>query len=169
MATKIKFAKIRPDAIVPSKRKEDAGWDVFANFEENWIEIPPFQSRKIPTGIASALEHGWCFKFEERSSTGIKNMMVNAGVIDEGYRGEWLVCIYNANDVPLFISKIGPTGEQSPLAETPNGILHPYSKAIAQALLKEVPEADEEVVDYEELLKQGSERGTAGFGSTDKN
>ena len=41
MTTNIKIAKVRPDAIIPTKRIEDAGWDIYANFAEDWMEIPP--------------------------------------------------------------------------------------------------------------------------------
>ena len=166
MAVKIKFAKVRPDAKIPTKRREDAGWDIFPCFDEDWIEIPAFESRLIPTGIASALDVDWAFVFRERGSTGTKNMKINAGVIDSGFNGPWFVSIYNANKVPLFISKIGPTGEQSPLTENPNAILYPYDKAIAQALLKYVPDTEEEEVDYAEIANRQTERGTGQLGST---
>ena len=166
MAVNVKFAKVRPDAKIPTKRVEDAGWDIFPCFKTDWIEIPAFESRLIPTGIASALDDNWAFVFRERGSTGSKNIKVNAGVIDSGFNGQWFVSLYNANKVPLFISKFGPTGEQSPLTEHPNAILYPYDKAIAQALLVEVPKVNVEEVDYSEIENRQTERGTGQLGST---
>lgn len=166
MVANIKFAKVKPNAIIPTKRVEDAGFDIFPCFDEDWIEIPPFESRLVPTGIASALTEDWAFIFRERGSTGVKNMKVNAGVIDSGFNGEWFCSIYNGNNVPLFISKIGETGEQSPLAEHPEAILYPYNKAIAQALLVPVPRVDVQEVDYKEIQNRPTKRGCNQLGST---
>jgi dUTP pyrophosphatase len=166
MIANIKFAKVHPDAQIPTKRDEDAGWDLYPCFEESWIKIPPNESRLVPLGIASALEHGWAFVFRERGSTGAQNIKVSAGVIDEGFNGPWFACIYNGNSVPLFISKIGETGEQSPLIECPNAILYPYHKAIAQALLVQVPEVKVDEVEYDEIMTRKTERGLGQLGST---
>jgi len=166
MTTSVKFAKVRPGAVIPNKRDEDAGFDIYSCFDDDFIEIPAHANKLIPTGIASALEDGWAFILRERGSTGSKNIKVSAGVIDQGFNGEWFVCIYNGNDVPLFISKIGETGEQSPLAEHPDAILYPYNKAIAQALLVQVPKVDINIVDYSEIQNRQTERGTGQLGST---
>lgn len=168
MTANIKFAKVHPDAKIPTKRREDAGYDLWPCFNEDWIEIPPFENRLIPTGIASALDKDWAFIFRERGSTGTKNIKVSAGVIDSGFNGPWFVDIYNGNKVSLFISKIGETGEQSPLTEHPGAILYPYDKAIAQALLVYVPDTNEMVVDYEEIKNRETERGCNQLGSTNK-
>lgn len=162
----VKFARVRPDAKIPSKRDEDAGYDLWPCFENDWIEIQPFESKLIPTGIASAIESNYAFIFRERGSTGTKNIKVNAGVIDSGFNGEWFVSIYNANKVPLFISKFGTTGEQSPITEHPDAILYPYDKAIAQAILIQVPHAEIEEVNYSEIANRNTERGTGQLGST---
>lgn len=162
----IRFARVRPDAKIPSKRDEDAGYDLWPCFENDWIEIQPFESKLIPTGIASAIESNYAFIFRERGSTGTKNIKVNAGVIDSGFNGEWFVSIYNANKVPLFISKFGTTGEQSPITEHPDAILYPYDKAIAQAILIQVPHAEIEEVNYSEIANRNTERGTGQLGST---
>lgn len=165
MVANIKFAKVRPDAKIPTKRREDAGYDIYANFPEDWIEIPPHDNRLIPTGIASALDPDWGFELRERGSTGIKNLKISAGIIDSGFRSEWFVCLYNGNDKPLYIAKY-LNGEQSP--ENKDAIIYPYDKAIAQALLKFVPDTNEVVIPYDELQKIPSERGYGALGSSGK-
>ena len=35
------FAKIRPYAIIPSKEDENAGYDIYACFDEDYLVIPP--------------------------------------------------------------------------------------------------------------------------------
>lgn len=163
MEANIKFARVHPDARIPNKRYEDAGLDIYACFDNDWIGIEPHSSKLIPTGIASAFDPNWAIVFRERGSTGVKNMKVNAGVIDSGFRGEYFVSIYNGNDVPLYITKY-MNGEQAP--EPKNAILYPYSKAIAQALVIPVPETNIEVINYYDLKKIPSERGMGQLGST---
>lgn len=165
MTANIKFAKVRPDAKIPTKRDEDMGWDIYANFPEDWIEIPPHSNKLIPTGIASAFDSKWGIVLRERGSTGVKNLKISAGVLDSGFRNEWFVCLYNGNDRPICIAKY-LDGEQSP--ENKDAILYPYSKAIAQALVIPVPEVNVEEISYEELQKIPSERGLGQLGSSQK-
>ena len=165
MTTDIKFAKVHPNAKIPTKRTEDAAMDIYACFDLDWIGIEPHTSKLIPTGIASAFDPNWAIIFRERGSTGVKNMKVNAGVIDSGFRGEYFVSIYNGNDNPLYITKY-MNGEQAP--EPKNAILYPYSKAIAQALVIPVPEVNIEEISYEELQQIPSERGVGMIGSSGK-
>jgi dUTP pyrophosphatase len=165
MVANIKFAKVHPDAKIPTKRAEDAAMDIYACFDLDWIGIEPHTSKLIPTGIASAFDPDWAVVFRERGSTGVKNMKINAGVIDSGFRGEYFVSIYNGNDVPLYITKY-MNGEQAP--EPTNAILYPYSKAIAQALVIPIPEVNIQEISYSELKEIPSERGVGMIGSSGK-
>jgi dUTP pyrophosphatase len=165
MVANIKFAKVHPDAKIPTKRVEDAAMDIYACFDLDWIGIEPHTSKLIPTGIASAFDPDWAVVFRERGSTGVKNMKINAGVIDSGFRGEYFVSIYNGNDVPLYITKY-MNGEQAP--EPKNAILYPYSKAIAQALVVPIPEVNIHEISYSELKEIPSERGVGMIGSSGK-
>lgn len=165
MMANIKFAKVHPDAVIPTKRAEDAAMDIYACFDLDWIGIEPHTSKLIPTGIASAFDPNWAIVFRERGSTGVKNMKINAGVIDSGFRGEYFVSIYNGNDEPIYITKY-MNGEQAP--EPKNAILYPYSKAIAQALVIPVPEVNVEEISYHELQQIPSERGIGMIGSSNK-
>ena len=165
MTANIKFAKVKPNAKIPTKRAEDAAMDIYACFDEDWIGIAPHTSKLIPTGIASAFDQEWAVVFRERGSTGVKNIKVNAGVIDSGFRGEYFVSLYNGNDVPVYITKY-MDGEQMP--EDKTAILYPYSKAIAQALVIPVPEVNVDEIEYEELQKIPSERGMGQLGSSNK-
>ena len=161
----INFAKTKEGAVVPSKRDEDVGFDIYACFEEDWIEIPPHTSKLIPTGIASAFDKEWGVVFRERGSTGVKNLKVNAGVIDSGFRNEWFVSLYNGNDVSIYITKF-MDGEQSP--EDKNAILYSYEKGIAQALVIPVPDVTSKEISYDELKDIRSERGMGMLGSSNK-
>ena len=50
----IYFAKIREGATIPSKRDEDAGYDVYACFDDDFFVIEGGRTRMIPTGLAVA-------------------------------------------------------------------------------------------------------------------
>ena len=165
MTANIKFAKVKPDAKIPTKRVEDAAMDIYACFDEDWIGIDPHTSKLIPAGIASAFDPEWAVVFRERGSTGVKNMKINAGVIDSGFRGEYFVSLYNGNDVPVYITKY-MDGEQMP--EDKTAILYPYSKAIAQALVVPVPAVNVQEIPYAELQQIPSERGIGQLGSSNK-
>lgn len=165
MTANIKFARLHPDAVIPTKRTEDAAMDVYACFDEDWIEIPAHECRLIPTGIASAFDPEWCVIFRERGSTGTKNIKISAGVIDSGFRGQWFVCLYNGNDKPICIAKYLDE-EQSP--DVPDAIVYPYDKAIVQALIIPVPQVEVEEITYAELQNIKSERGIGQLGSSNK-
>jgi dUTP pyrophosphatase len=165
MIANIKFAKIHPNAQIPTKRVEDSGLDIYACFDEDWIEIPAHTNKLIPTGIASAFDSNWGVILRERGSTGVVNMKVSAGVIDSGFRNQWFVCLYNGNDKPIYIAKY-LNGEQSP--ENKDAIIYPYSKAIAQALIVPVPLTEINEIEYDELITIQSERGLGMLGSSNK-
>lgn len=159
----ILFAKVRPDAIIPSKRFEDSGYDIYANFEQEQIEIKPSEVVLIPTGIASSLLPKYRFIVKERSSTGTKCMAVRAGVIDSGYRGEWFIAMNNTGRKNIIISKHVNT-----LIETDHNILYPYTKAIAQANLEIVPAVKTKTITFEELQAIPSERKAGKSGDSGK-
>ena len=73
------FAKVRPEAIIPTKREEDAGRDLYACFNEDYILINPLETKLIPTGIATAFSPNYYAQIEERVSTGSKGIKYGAG------------------------------------------------------------------------------------------
>ena len=197
MNTTIKFAKVRPDAIIPTKRVEDAGFDIYANFEEQYMIIDAHTTVMIPTGIASCCDEGYCLIAKERGSTGTKGLAQRAGVIDSGYRNEILIPLTNTTEHDIVIAKHGitlgeifhehatknandfefltlmlegldtPEGWQK-YAERSNIIIYPYEKAIAQLLVVPVPEVEVEEITYEELQAIPSQRGMGRLGSSGK-
>lgn len=193
----IKFAKIKSNAIIPSKREEDAGYDIYPCFDEDYIIIYPHETKMIPTGIASAFSNDYVAILKERGSTGTKGIGQRCGVIDSGFRGEYFVPITNHNNIPIIIIKkdfIESIHDESKL--TINGfkekygtnyksqidaineykcqtikhpmIEYPYEKAICQMLILPVPKMVVEEVSYEELQTITSERGNGSLGSSNK-
>lgn len=166
--TEVKFAKVRPNAIVPSKRDEDMGFDIYACFDEDFMVINPHETKLIPTGIASSCNPEYGFVLRERGSTGSKGIALRAGVIDSGYRNEWFVGLTNTTKDMLYISKLNEEEFDNTYRLMPKGIVYPYSKAIAQALVIPVPMVNIEEISYDELKEIESERGMGKLGSSSK-
>lgn len=186
----IKFAKVHPNAIIPSKRDEDMGFDIYACFDEDYIVINPHETKLIPTGIASACDSDYGFLVFERGSTGSKGIARRCGVIDSGYRNEWFIGLTNTTNKALYISKLskeeiidrvynandmnkkwdGVFGGIASIKENLENstLIYPYSKAIAQALVVPVPKTNVKELSYEELKMIESERGMGALGSSNK-
>lgn len=167
---KVKFAKVHQNAIIPSKRDEDMGFDIYACFDEDYIVIDPHETKLIPTGIASACDSEYGFELKERGSTGSKGIALRAGVIDSGYRNEWFVALTNTTNKVLFISKLTEDETYTKHYDDvmPRSFVYPYSKAIAQALVIPVPKVSVEEISYDELKMIESERGMGALGSSNK-
>ena len=194
------FAKVKPNAIIPTKRDEDAGRDVYACFDEDYMVIPAHTTKLIPTGIASAMTSKYEIRLCDRGSNGSKGIHVNAGTIDSGFRSQWFVAWCNTNDRDVLLSKLSyeelidkygaidefdpydteiPLNPAKPYDALENAtrvydaygdqlILYPYTKAICQAEVREVPVMNQYEITYEELKAIPSKRGTGALGSSGK-
>ena len=170
----IYFAKMREGARIPTKRDEDAGYDMYPLFEGDYFVIKPGETRAVPTGIAIAFDKKYYAQIEERSSMAKIGIKKSGGVFDSGYRGEYLIMTYNTLSVPFVISKVAE--EDLPDEFEENGFrckkgqikFYPYSKAICQLVMQIVPQLDSKEISYDELLNIASERRTGGFGSSKK-
>ncbi len=160
----IYFAKVRDNAIIPSKRLEDGAFDIYACFEEDYKVIQPHETLLISTGLASAFSTDYVAILKERGSTGTKGMGQRAGVVDSGYRGEWFVPVTNHNNKPLVIMKESYKDQES----FKDAIIYPYEKAISQCIMVRVPQLSITEIGYEDLLKFESERGVGRLGSSGK-
>lgn len=162
----IYFAKVRPDAIIPTNSEENAGWDCYACFDEEYRIIQPFTSELIPLGIATAFHPMYWFSLRERGSTGFINMKVGGGVIDSGFRNQWQAILYNGNTKPIMITK--ETNENVLESLKDDYITYPYSKAVVQGIFTIKPTIIAEEKTYEDLLKIPSERNLGMLGSSGK-
>lgn len=164
---KLYWAKVREDAQIPSKRQEDAGYDLYPCFEEDFMRIDPLHTVLIPLGVASAFDDNYVLFLKERGSTGVKGMSVRAGVIDSGYRGEYMVPITNVNDRPLLIIKKAALSAMSE-DEKAGFILYPYEKACAQGVLLVIPQLETQEISLQELQAIPSLRQAGCLGSSGK-
>lgn len=160
---KVFWARDNKTVKIPTKREEDAGWDIYANFEEDMWVIQPHTTVMIPTNLRSAFSPKWVAILKERGSTGTKGIAQRCGVIDSGFRNAWMIPITNTTNKPIVILKKGVDIEG--LDEV---VIYPYEKAIAQAIFVEVPKLQSEEISVEELLNIKSERGEGMLGSSKK-
>lgn len=161
--TTVYFARKNKDVILPSKNDEDAGYDVYAYFEQDYMIIKPHETKLIPTGLHSCCSPDYVLLGRERGSTGSIGMKCGCGVIDSSYRGEIFIAITNENNIPISITKdIAKTNK------TEDYIEYPYSKGICQLLLVPVPKANIQEISVKELQSIPSKRGEGKIGSSGK-
>lgn len=162
---KIYFQKIKDNAIIPSKREENGGYDIYACIDKyddsGQIIIKPGEIKMIPTGIATAFDKKYVALVRERGSTGKIGMEVRAGVVDSSYRGQWYIFIKNSNKKEIYINDI--FDEITIFRED---IYYPISKAIAQFILTRAYHLESKVVD--DINQFDSKRGKGKLGSTGK-
>lgn len=145
----IKVKRIYEEAKLPTRGSEKAAaYDVYACLPDKNapVTIMPHQTMLIGTGLRMAPPEGFYVGVYARSGLSSKEGLRPAncvGVIDEDYRGEYLVAVHNDSEVTRSVR---------------------HGDRIAQILLQKRYDMDFEEVD--ELDTTG--RGVGGFGSTGK-
>lgn len=141
--TKVK--KLHEDAKLPvyANKLGDSGADVFAIDD---YSIAPGERALVKTGIAIVLPDGYECQVRSKSGLALKRglMVLNSpGTVDNGYRGEVGVILYNTSNETQHIEKGDKVAQ---LVIVP----------VQQSLFVEVDEMDE------------TSRGAGGYGSTGK-
>ncbi|MEY4440665.1 MAG: hypothetical protein RLY49_291 [Candidatus Parcubacteria bacterium] len=138
----IKVKKLHPEAIIPKiAHMGDAGADLFATES---VTLKPGERGQVPTGLALEIPQGYVALIWDKSGVshkgGIKTL---GGVIDSGYRGEWLVGVINLGIEEYAFEK---------------------GHKVAQFLIQKI-----ETPTFEEVIElSDTSRGDSGFGSTGK-
>ena len=174
----VNFARESKEVILPSKRDEDGGFDIYAYFKEGYVVIPKHEVKMIPTGIRSAFSSDYAAILKERGSTGTKGIAQRSGVIDSGFRGEWKVPVGNTTDKTLIIAKsekvVEKDGElidietSQSLGMAQDCIVYPYEKAITQAVFVPIPKLEVREISVDMLKDIKSERGEGMLWSSKK-
>lgn len=164
----LKVKKISDLASYPRKwHRGDACFDLYATgfkdgcFMGSWI---------FDTGIAIEIPYGYYGQILTRSSCAKIGLVVLGGVIDSGYSGE-IKIIVHAPNLPNFetcaeIEQIlKGYVNTSYIDKTTHETTYIEGFSIAQLVI--LPVQDINIVTCEELSE--TERGTNGFGSTNKN
>ena len=142
---KIIFKKLHKDSIVPKRGSAlAAGYDLFCYTDKD-ILIESSGKARIPTGISVELPHNSYGRVAPRSGlTWNKFLDVGAGVVDEDYRGEILVILFNFSKENVVIK---------------NG------DKIAQLIVERIMPTEPVVYEPDQELSE-TNRGESGFGST---
>lgn len=123
------------------KHSGDAGWDLFISRD---CIIDPGATVDVHTDIKVDLPPYVYLRIVGRSSTLRKyNLMVNEGIIDNGFTGELFVCVHNLGKEPFKVEK---------------------GMRLAQVLFGVIEDVRWSQV--EEILPTPGKRGNDGFGST---
>lgn len=103
----LKIKKLSEAATIPTKAHEtDACFDLYANISSP-VVIKPGEAASIGTGIATEIPFGYYCAVYARSGMGIKRHLRPSncvGIIDEDYRGEWIVSLINDGSVEQTIN-----------------------------------------------------------------
>lgn len=141
----IKFKKLRDDVVYPFRGSNAAAaYDLTIPTKQGLMGIPSGATVKIPMGFATEIPPGWHVRIFPRSGLAIKRglrLANSTAIIDEDYRGEYIVALHNDSDETQFLTG----GER-----------------IAQMVVEPSYEISFEVVD--ELSE--TNRGEGGLGST---
>ena len=161
--------KLNERAKLPSKRDEDAGFDIYSDSIEN-IVLKPNETKFFTTGLRSAFPSNYWIEIKERGSTGAVGLSVRSGVIDSGYRGEWKIMLTNVNKYPVEFSRDVDkvTYIKGKIFKNKiKKVIYPLTKAIAQAVVIPLPTiqcyCDKDMVDCAK-----SNRGETGWGASGK-
>lgn len=140
----LRLKKLRESAQLPQLATAGSvGYDLCADLQQP-LTLQPGQTQTVPTGLAAQLPQGCAGFIFARSGLGVRHGIVPAncvGVIDNDYRGELLIGLYNHSSQPFTIQP----GDR-----------------IAQLVLMPVHTPPIQLC---EQLDE-SERGAGGFGST---
>lgn len=142
MAVRYVNFELGKGAKVPYKKHSgDAGWDLYVSRE---CTIPAGATVDVHTDVKIDMPPYLYARIVGRSSTLRKhNLMVNEGIIDNGFTGELFVCIHNMDDKPFHVKQ---------------------GMRLAQVLFHTIEDVRWSEVD--EIVATPGKRGNAGFGST---
>ncbi len=160
---KLKVKRFHPNAKLPQKKPDDAGYDLFSL---EHVTLAPFERKEIRTGVGVEIPiKNWYGQILDKSSVGALGCKVFAGVIDNSYRGEVVIIMQNFNVLQylasfanIIISKV--TGNNEPTF-IQSQTFKPGQK-VAQIVF--LPHASWDVEHVNELSE--TERGEGKLGST---
>ena len=138
----LKLLKLHPAAKLPTRGSEQAaGLDLYS---VETVSIAPSKHASVRTGISAAIPAGYYGRIAPRSGLALeRGIDVMGGVIDSDYRGEIICVLINLGEKSLTLD----CGER-------------VAQLIIEAIITPMPEWADKL--------EPTGRGSAGFGSTDK-
>jgi dUTP pyrophosphatase len=144
MASSVKYVDftLEKGAKMPYKKYNgDAGWDLFVSEDR---DIAPGETVDVHTGVRIKMPRALFARITGRSSSLRKHkLLVNEGIIDNGYTGEMFVCVHNLGDETFHVKQ---------------------GMRIAQILFHQIE--DVRWAQVESISSTSDGRGMNGFGST---
>ena len=144
MASSVKYVDftLEEGAKMPYKKYNgDAGWDLFVSEDR---DIAPGETVDVHTGVRIKMPRALFARITGRSSSLRKHkLLVNEGIIDNGYTGEMFVCVHNLGNETFHVKQ---------------------GMRIAQVLFHQIEDVRWSQV--ESINSTSDERGASGFGST---
>lgn len=143
----MKFVKTHKDAILPRRKYTDpmtgdAGFDLFA-IKDAWVQPGEFIVVDIGLNLGY-LTPGYWVGIGGRSGLGfVKSVQPHFGIVDNSYRGDLSIKLYNLSTVPVKIEA---------------------KQGVAQLVVHKMIETEVSFID--EIVK--GERGTKKFASSDE-
>nr|XP_021486967.1 deoxyuridine 5'-triphosphate nucleotidohydrolase, mitochondrial [Meriones unguiculatus] len=140
---RLRFVRLSEHATAPTRGSaRAAGYDLYSAYD---YTIPPMEKAIVKTDIQIAVPSGCYGRVAPRSGLAVKHFIdVGAGVIDEDYRGNVGVVLFNFGKEKFEVKK----GDR-----------------VAQLICERIFYPDLEEVQ----ALDDTERGTGGFGSTGRN
>ena len=144
MASSVKYVDfvLEEGAKMPYKKYSgDAGWDLFVSED---CDIAPGETVDVHTGVRIKMPRALFARITGRSSSLRKHkLLVNEGIIDNGYTGELFVCVHNLGNETFHVE---------------------HGMRIAQVLFHQIEDVRWSQVESINSTSDG--RGANGFGST---
>ena len=154
--------------IIPTKRDEDVGYDIYADLKTYFI-LRPHETFMFPTGLSVVLPNGYWLRLAERGSTAKYGLSLRAGIVDTGYRGEIFVALTNTSDNNIVFNATEAQQKEIMGNNPLNYEFYPMKKAIVQGILEEKIAAKSEAISKEEFdALAPTERGEGKTGSSGK-
>lgn len=151
---RFRWARLDPDVppgIHKPQHPGDCGWDLSALSD---VLIPAHDVVDVAINCRIELPDGYWAEMKARSSIAKRGLQIDAGTIDNGYRGPlFVVCRNTKLPQPDEIEKARP-----------HGIHIKAGERIAQLVFHKLEDLWDEEVD--EIDIRGSSRGESAFGST---
>jgi dUTP pyrophosphatase len=145
-----------PLGIHAPQHEGDCGWDLEAM---ETVVIPPMQSVDVPVNARVQLPPGTWGQMLARSSIAKRNLQVEAGVIDNGYRGPLFVVLRNMTLPDVDIAPLFGRGGHHP---TRHSVTIQAGERLAQLVISKLFSGRL----VEDVVEIDTARGDSGFGST---
>jgi len=105
------------DCPVPERKYDSVGYDLYC---ANDGVINPKEMAEVNTGVYFAFPPYMWGLLVNRSSTFKKRLIMPTSIIDPGFTGQMLMCVYNIGDSAYYYKKGDRLGQMIPMSDVPH-------------------------------------------------